>query len=491
MGLGVAMAWLVERTDLGWRRTVHAAMLVRVLIPGFLTALGWLFLLHPRIGAVNRWLQGLFGLPSAPFDVTTLLGMGIVEGTALSAVVFVMAAGSLRSVDASLEEAARANGASAWTTFRRVTLPLVRPALAGAALFVAVIAISALDVPLVLGLGTGNTVFSSYLYLQTRPAHGVPSYGVPAAVSSVMVLLALAVTWRYTRLLDRSGRFQVLTGKGYRPQRVRLGRWRGVAWLVVGAYFLWSTVLPVLMVFWMSTQAYVQPPSVAALRSAGWDSYRELDWDLVGRGLATTGRLMVLAPTVAIVASLGFSWLVVRSALRTRRLYDAVALLPHAVPQSIFAFTASLVALYWTRGWYDAYGSLALLVSVMALAHIAFGTRMLNAGLAGIHVDLEEAAAIAGASPWTAMRRIVLPLLRPVLTSTWLWLALLSARDLTIPALVGSADTLTVSMVVWALISTNDVPQACAATVLMLLLLVPLVALFLRIGRTEDVRAGM
>ncbi|WP_326600424.1 ABC transporter permease [Streptomyces sp. NBC_01803] len=477
--LGTALALLVERTDFGWERTINTAMVLRILIPGFFTAMGWIFLFHPRVGAVNQWLMEWFGLSEGPVNITSLIGMGFVEGLGLSALVFVMVSSSLRSVDGSLEEAARASGAGPWRVLRRVTLPLIYPSMLGAGIFTATIAISSLDIPLIMGLSNGIHVFSSYLYVATNPSVGVTEYGVPAAFSGVMILLAIGFSLWYLRTLKSARKYQVVTGKGYRPARVPLGRWRWAAWLFVGGYFLWSAVLPFLMVVWTSLLPYVQKPSAEALEHVSFDNYRDLDWDYVLRGLETTVKLMVLAPTLAVLLSLAFSYVVVRSRLRFRYLYDFTAFLPQAVPSTIFAFSAMIAALYWTDGWYSLYGTLAILVVVMALIQVAFGTRMFNAGLVQIHTELEEAAAMSGASTWATVRRVTLPLLRPVATYTWLWLALLTLRDLTVPTLLGSQDTLTLSVASWMLYNTGQVGASSAVTLLMILFMTPVVVLFL------------
>jgi iron(III) transport system permease protein len=486
---GTAIALLVERTDFGWEQTIGTVMVLRILIPGFFTAMGWIFLFHPRIGAVNQWLMEGFGLAKAPINIVSLVGMGFVEGLSLSALVFTMVSSGLRSLDGSLEEAARASGAGAWTVLRRVTLPLVYPSLLGAGLFAGTIAISSLDIPLIMGLSNRIYVFSSYLYVATNPSAGQPEYGVPAAFSGVMILLGLAFSLWYQRTLRSGRKYQVVAGKGHRPARVRLGRWRWAAWLLVGGYCLWSIVLPMVMVVWISLLPFVQKPSAQALDVVSLDNYRHLDWAFVGRGLETSVKLMVLAPTLAVLMSLAFAFVVVRSRTRLRLVYDLVAFLPQAVPSTVFAFGAMIAALYWTEGWYGLYGTLTLLVVVTALIQLAFGTRMFNAGLLQIHTELEEAAAMSGASTWTAVRRITLPLLRPVLTYTWLWLALLSLRDLTVPTLIGGQDTLTLPVASWTLFSTGQVGASSALTLLMIGFMTPVVVLFLLLTRKNEGKA--
>lgn len=486
---GTAIALLVERTDFGWGRTIGTVMVLRILIPGFFTAMGWIFLLHPRIGTINQWLMEGFGLAKAPVNIVSLIGMGVVEGLALSALVFTMVSSSLRMLDGTLEEAARASGARPWTVLRHVTLPLIYPSLLGAGLFAGTIAISSLDIPLIMGLSNRIYVFSSYLYVATNPSAGTPEYGVPAAFSGVMILVGLAFSLWYQRTLRAGRKYQVVSGKSYRPARIVLGRWRWAAWLLVGGYFLWSIVLPMLMVVWISLLPFVQKPSAAAFKVASFDNYRHLDWTFVGRGLETSVKLMVLAPTLAVLMSLAFAFVVVRSRGRHRYVYDLVAFLPQAVPSTVFAFGAMIAALYWTEGWYGLYGTLALLVGVTALIQLAFGTRMFNAGLLQIHTELEEAAAMSGASTWTSVRLITLPLLRPVLTYTWLWLALLSLRDLTVPTLIGGKDTLTLSVASWTLFNTGQVGASSALTLLMIGFMTPVVVVFLLLTRKNEGKA--
>ena len=84
LALGIPIAWLVERTDLPFKSWIITAMALSVLIPGFFTAMGWLFLAHPRIGVLNQGAMSLFGLASGPFNVVSIPGMGFVQGLNLA-----------------------------------------------------------------------------------------------------------------------------------------------------------------------------------------------------------------------------------------------------------------------------------------------------------------------------------------------------------------------------------------------------------------------
>src|SRR4029078_12099531 len=124
-------------------------MAIGLLIPGFAVAMGWLFLLHPRIGLLNQLFQMIFGVPS-PFSITSILGMGWVQGLNLAPLAFIMTAAVFRSMDPSLEAAAEVHGAGALRVLRRITMRLSWPGIMAASIYVFMTAFAAFDVPALL-----------------------------------------------------------------------------------------------------------------------------------------------------------------------------------------------------------------------------------------------------------------------------------------------------------------------------------------------------
>ncbi len=117
----------MERTDFPGKPIVFTLMTTALLIPSFAVALGWVFLLHPKIGMINQALIALLGLSDAPFDISNIFSMGVVEGMNLTPLSFVMTAVVLRSMDPALEEAAAISGAKPWQAIWRVTLRVLLP----------------------------------------------------------------------------------------------------------------------------------------------------------------------------------------------------------------------------------------------------------------------------------------------------------------------------------------------------------------------------
>src|SRR5579863_5126261 len=266
MAIGAPMAWIIERTDFPAKTLVFATMTIGLLVPGFVTAIGWEFLLHPRIGMINTALIALFHLSGPPISITNLWGMGWVQGLGLAPVAFVMTSVVLRAMDPALEDAAAVSGAHPQGALWRVTVPLAWPGLLAAGIFIFMIGFSAFDVPAIIGLAGKVYTFATYTFEQMQPAVGDPHFGAVAAFSTVTVALGLLLSWWYARMQKRAPQYAVVTGKGYRPRLVVLsGGGKACAIAFIAIYLFLSQLLPVLVIVWTSTVQFPQPPSADAI----------------------------------------------------------------------------------------------------------------------------------------------------------------------------------------------------------------------------------
>jgi len=475
---GLPAAWLVERTDFPGRTLLLTLMTVGLLIPGFAVAMGWLFLLHPRIGIVNQFLQDTFGFADAPLSITTITGMGWVQGLNLTPVAFIMTASAFRAMDPKLEEAAEASGASTARMIWSVTVPLIWPGILAAGIYIFTVGLSAFDVPAIIGWSNRIFTFSTYMYLMVSPQEGLPRYGLSATFSIIGIVLAAVLGWWYAQVQKRSHQYEVITGKAYQPKIIKLGNRTILAWLFVGIYLFLSKLIPLAMLLWASLLKYFEMPSVDAFSRTSLQNYVGLPWELVLRGAGNTSILMLLTPTITIIVSVIFAWVVLRSRIRGRFLFDFFAFLPHAVPNIIFAIGAVLLALFVLRGFIPLYGTIWLLLLLYIIVRLSYGTRMMNSSLIQIHHELEEAAYVSGGSTWNVVRRILVPILTPPILYGWLWIALLTYRELTLAVLLSRAENTTLPVVVWSIWLNGGFGQAAALTTIMLCILVPIIALY-------------
>ena len=210
-----------------------------------------------------------------------------------------------------------------------------------------------------------------------------------------------------------------------------------------------------------------------------------MPWDLVWQATWNTSILAVLTPTVTLIISLAFSWVVLRSRIRWRNAFDFIAFLPHAVPSVIFGVGALLLTLYILQRALPIYGTIWILLMVFTISRISYGTRMTNSGMIQIHKELEESAQMSGATGWSAFRSVTLPLLAPTLFYAWLWIALLVFRELTLAVLLSTANNITFPVVVWSMWLGGGLAPASALATVMLLLIAPLIALYWFIARRQ------
>jgi iron(III) transport system permease protein len=473
MIFGIPIAWLVERTDLPGKSLVFTLMTVSLVIPGFSVALGWVFLLHPRVGLINILLIATFGLDEAPFNIASIVGMAAVEGLSLASVAFIMTSAALRSMDPALEEAAAIAGAGTLKTTWTITLPAVSPALLGAVIYIFTIGFSSFDIPAIIGMPNRIFTLATYIYSELNPNIGRPRYGGVAALGMVMVVLAAVLTWTYSRVQRQASKYTVVTGRAYRPRTIALKRGRITAISFVVCYFVIAQALPLLVLAWAAGLPYLQVPSATAFAQWSFDNFERVPMSLVARALNNTLLLMVFVPTLTLAISLAISWVILRSKILGGAIFDFFAFLPQAIPSIVLSVAALLLALFAFSGAAPIYGTVWLLIAVYTISRVGYGTRITNAGLVQIHGELEEAARLCGATSYNAMRTILVPLLAPTLLYSWIWLALLAYRELTLPVLLSTTSNQPISVVVWGFVAASSYGQASAVILAMLGFLLP------------------
>ena len=233
--LAFTLAWLVERTDLPGRNVWFALILFPFLVPTTVLAIAWIFLLGPQAGWVNVWLRDIFGLTgNGPINIFSMTGLIICQALAAAPFVFVLLCAALKSMNPSFEEASGASGASPWTTFRRITMPVLLPGVLAPVILVLLITLEQFEIPLIIGLPARINVFSYRIWYELNPSSGLPNYGGAAAVAIPFLVLGILLLIVYNRLIRRAESFVTVTGKAYRQRRFPLGAWRLPALLFCG-----------------------------------------------------------------------------------------------------------------------------------------------------------------------------------------------------------------------------------------------------------------
>lgn len=471
ISLAVALAWLVERTNMRGKIWIYAGVPMTLAVPGMLQAMAWVLLLSPRIGFINKSLQNFFGLAAAPFDIYSLGGMIFIEGLRLVPTAFLMLVPLMRSMDPVLEEAAAVSGARPFSTTRKITLRLLAPGLAAVMIYQAMTALEVFEIPGVLGLPAGIYVFSTKIYAVVRSATFLPVYGQANALAMVYLVVALATTFFYMRLISHSERFSIITGKGYRPRQFDLGRWRHAALGLVALYLFLAIVLPFMVFAYVSFLSFLQAPSLAALQSLTLKNYRLLaQYSEVGAAVKNTLLMVLITATATVILSFFVSLVVVRSKFWGRKLLDQLAFIPHAIPGIVLG-----IAFFWVFLKIDflpIYGTIWAMAIGFTVGFLSYGTRSMNAALLQVHKELEEAAYVSGARPWRTLRRIFLPLMMPTLVGVWLWVVLHAVRIAGLPLILYEGpQNQVLAILIWNMWDEGYVPAVAAIGTLMMLAL--------------------
>ncbi len=484
----VPLVWLMTRTDLPGKETIYVLMTVGILIPVFLRVIGWILLFSPQIGIVNQALMNIFGLSEAPLSLYNVFGMAVTQGISFVPAAFFMLAAAYRAIDPALEEAAYTSGASKLQTVLRVNVPLTLPAILGVMIYLLMTAISVFETPALLGLPSRTFVLSSAIYFAVTPQTGLPKYGLGATYGLIMMALGLLASYLYFRVVSEGKKYAVISGKGYRPRQLELGSWKWAAIGFVAFYFALEIFLPFAALIWASLLPYLQVPSAAALRDVTLANYFTLPSYVSATPIVNTVLLVIAAPTLTIILSLAVSWIVVRSRSAVRGPIDMLAFLPHAIPSIVFAVALAWLALTY-RTWLPLYGSIVLIIIAHTIAQLAYGTRTMNSTLIQVHSELEEAGKLSGANGLQVFHRILLPLVAGAVFNAWLWLALLSYREVTMALVLYSPASEVLPTLIWKLWASSSVGQVSALGVLLILLVTSIVFLlrsvFTRVQRAS------
>jgi iron(III) transport system permease protein len=464
--VGGILAFLSERTDFKYRNYIYGIVIIPLITPGIVKGAAWVFLLSPRIGLLNQ-LGDQIGLGTSVFNGYSVAGMIWAESISFTPLAFLLIASTLRNMDSALEEAAITSGADPVKAFRTVTLPLMAPGLAGAAMLLFINGMEAFEIPLLMGMSKGIFLFSTNIYYSLHVAFP-PNYGLGFAFSATLTLVTLLALYFYQRRFAHSERFAVVSGKGYRPALFQLGRWRYLVYLFLGFFLLVAFVLPFLVLLWTSLLPFYQPLSTRAFASLSLTHYyTATSSQRLYEVMINTFVVSAIATLCMMFLALCVSWIVYRTQIHGRRVLDLLAFLPRAIPSLAIAVALMIVFLSFKN---PIYNSLWILIIGYTIAYLPVATRFTHAAVMQVHKELEEAAHVSGAGFWTTLASILVPLVRPSLLNGGLVVFVLTMKVMSIAALLSGSDNMILSVYIWSLWENGSTGEASAVAVLMVVL---------------------
>jgi iron(III) transport system permease protein len=422
--LGSLLAFLLVRTDLPAKNWLEPWLLVPIFLSPVVLAFGYVVAVGP-VGFFSLWAKALFG--RIPWNLYSLYGLVLIAGLTHVPHAFLYISSALRSIDPSVEEAARVAGAGPWRIAGTVSLPLVLPSILFSTSLIFLLGFELFGLPLVLGDPAGLLVLTTYLYKLTNLL-GVPSYHLMAVVALTIVALTFPLVYMQRRLLRTAGRFAVIGGKGQAFRPLPLGALRWPAVLIVLLWLLVTVLLPLIGVTLRSLVSQwgegVKLTDVLTL-----DHFAELSrYPNLMRGIVNTLLLGGIGGALSVVFYAIIGLAAHRWQSRWVSFLDYLVMLPRALPGLIVG-----LAFLWVFLFFKPIAPLRTTLFSLWIAYtvvwLAYGLRLISASLLQVKPELEEAARITGAHQGMIYRDVTLPLIRFGLMGSWLLIFMMFVRE--------------------------------------------------------------
>ncbi len=476
--LGTAVAWVVERTDAPGRSLFHTLALLSFAIPGLLTTMAWMLVLSPNIGWANALLREVFGLAESPFNIYSMGGMIWALSSHYFPLAYLLMGPAFRVLDVRMEEAAAMSGAGTLQVASRVTLPLLRPAILSTMLLLFIRGVESFEVPRLIGMPA--RIFVLTTDIQSATAEAPPRFGIAGALGLTLLLICVVGVYLYRRATVNAEAYATVTGKGYKPTLIDLREWRWPVSIAIGLMFFLALGLPLFTLAWQSFFRNVTRPDAAAIAAMTWDNYRYiLGYPIFLNAVKNSVSLGALAATTVVLLTFVMAWIAQRTRTRFGWTLDVLAFVPIAIPSVIMG--ASILFAYLIIPL-PVYNTIWILLIAYITMNLPYGMRFTASGIVQIHRELEEVAQMSGAGVIQTFRRVLLPLLAPVLIAAWLYIFVLAVRELSASIFLAGPGTHvlgTISLTMWE--EGGSFGAVCALGIIQILPLVVIVMIMRRL----------
>jgi iron(III) transport system permease protein len=424
--LAIFFAWVVTRTDTPLKGFIEVVLWLGFFLPLLPMTMGWILLLDPQYGLVNRFLMETLGLSSAPFNVFSFWGIVWCHLAFSTSIRFLLMTPPFLSMDAALEEAARTSGSNNLGVLFRISVPILAPALLASTALGIIKSLESFEIEMVLGIPAGIYVLSTKIwdFIHWEP----PLYDRATALSSIFLMVIFALIYLHHVAL-RSREYTTVTGRSFAARPFSLGRWR---WVTFGfsMLFIFIMILLPLAALIMGTfmELFGHFDMERAWTTRHWTgAFRD---PLFLRSLMNTLILGMGAAVTGTIAYALVSYYIVRTRFPGRKIVDILSWLPWALPGVLISLAFLWVALGSGDFIKLLYGTIYLLSLAIIIKEMPLGTQIIKAGIMQISRELEEASMTSGAPWFFGFHRIVLPLLMPTLIAVGLIVFISAVRDI-------------------------------------------------------------
>jgi len=468
--IAIFFAWAVTRTDMPFKGFIEVSLWLGFFLPVLPMTLGWVLLLDPTYGIINKALMYLFGFTKAPLDIYSYWGIVWCHLAFSVSIRFLLMSPAFRSMDAALEEAARMSGSNNLGTLLRISIPILAPAILASITLGFIKSLESFEIEWILGNPAGISVASTKIYdfLHWEP----PYYGRATALSGVFLLTIFFLVW-LQRMLIRNREYTTVTGRGFSVRPISLGPWR---WVCCGFCLLFIFVMILLPLATLIMGTFMNVFGFFNLETVWTTSHwvESFDDPVFLNSLKNTLMLAGGATLIGVLFYALISYAVVRTRFPGRGLTDFFSWLPWALPGVLLSLAMLWIVLGSGGIFRFMYGTVVVLILAVIIKEMPLGTQMMKSGTMQISRELEESSRMSGASWITTFRRIMLPLLNPTLVAVGIVMIIISVREISAIVFLSSYRSRTISLLMMDYIEDQSLEKATVVgvfTVILILIL--------------------
>lgn len=467
---GLFFAWLIARSDIPLKGLMKSLFVIPYMFPPFIGAMAWGLLLAPRSGYINKMFMALTGGNQPLFNINTVAGIVFVELCYYFPFVFIQVSSALERMDPTLEESARIAGANQFIVIRKITLPLVVPAIAAGAMLILISTLSHFGVPAILGFS--NNIFTlptkiyELIYKSAGSFEGIRQGASLSVLLVVVVVLALALQ----RRILRAGRYDIIRGKSMRPMLIKLRHFKIPMVLICLCSLVIIVLLPLVIIFLVGClKAYGLP---LRLENMTLNNYKYV---LLVSKMARDAmkNSVVLSSTSAIITMFVgtmVAYVIVKIKPKGKGILEVLGLLPYSIPGIVLAVG---IILTWSGTFHiNLYNTLWIILIAYIARYMAFSLKSASASLEQVHNSLEEAARSCGATHFGSLQDITLPLIRPGMIAGFFLIFLPAMRELTTSILLYGPFTRTMGVAIYSIKEEGNMVQASALSGIAILIII-------------------
>jgi iron(III) transport system permease protein len=447
--IGGSLAWLVVRTDMPGRKLVNQLALIPYIMPSWTLAQAWLVFFKNRLsGGTPGVYEYLVGHSPPNWMSYGPVPIMICSALHYYTFFFLFVSAALMSIDSNLEEAGELAGASRWRILRKITFPLVMPAILSGVIMTFSKVVGTFGGPNILGTPVRYYVVATMI----RGSIGVGDRADGFVLAIVLILFSMTIINLNQRLVGTRKSYETIGGRGFVAQISKLGRLKQFAVVAVIIFQILVIVVPLGLLIWSSLMLQDGNYSLSNLSLQHWIGARGTKYNHGEPGVLLNPKIWRTAWnsvrlslwTAFFTALLGvlLGYAIVKGrGTRLSKIVEQLAFIPYVIPG--IAFGAVYIAMFVKPlGPFPAlYGTFALLVVVSVAKHIPYSSRSGVSAMMQVGRELEEAATVAGASVWRRFTAIIFPLTSAGFVSGFLLTFITTMRELSLIILLVTPET--------------------------------------------------